>query len=255
MKSIRTAAGPLAMLVAVVAALSNTYAHAQTGVKADSSKKPDSGKFAFTIQGQKVGTCVFKFDAAGASEGNVEVSLGGQDKKYVVKTSSMAGKLTGFSAEENSNNRFIASIVGTVAKVSINGGAAASQTIPMGLQPFGNFCPYLMTYTVAAYDSKKGGDQTFNMGLVEGLPNGQIATLKMKVAAKGAREIKVDTKTATVKTYSLAIDANGATIAISLFADADGHVLGWDVPAQSFTAVRVGYETVIATLEGPAKLN
>jgi hypothetical protein len=255
-KSIRNGALSFAILGAVIAlALPGSLAHAQAGGKSEDAKKKDTGKFAFTIQGMKVGTCSFKLDATGASEATIEASLGGQEKKYVVKTSSKAGKLTGFSSEENADNRFTATIDGASAKVSINGGANSSHDVPVGVQPFGNFCPHLLSYTISAYDAKKGGAQPFNIAMVEGLPNGQIVTMKIKVTAKGSREIKVVSKPVTVKTYSLDIDANGTTIALNLFADADGRVLGWDVPSQSFSAVREGYEPAVATLKGPTQVN
>ena len=258
MNTARTKARSLSVLTALIAAavaIPNSFACAQITGKSDDAKKPDAGKFVFTIQGARVGTCAFKLDARGDSDATIEVTLGGQEKKYVVTTHSKAGKMTAFSAEENSENRFTASIDGTSAKVSINGGANSSQDVPAGLLPFGNFCPHLLSYTLAAYDVKKGGSQPFTVAMVEALPNAQIVTMKIKLAAKGSREVKVEAKPVTIKTYSLAIDANGTTVALNLFAAADGRILGWDVPSQSFTAVREGYESSIASLKTPAQVN
>jgi hypothetical protein len=209
------------------------------------AKKPDSGKFILTIQGQKAGTSTYKFDAEGGSEASNIVSANGQSMEFTVSVKSSGGKITSVGADAGKANHFTAAIDSGKAKVSINDGAADTQAVPAGAAPFGNFTPHLMHYVVSGYDSKKGGAQTVQMLMIEGLPNGQLVSMPAKVTVKDTADRKIGDKTVAVTTYNLAIEAGGMQIDIKLLADSDLHILAWEVPSQSYTAVREGFEALI----------
>ena len=48
-----------------------------------------------------------------------------------------------------------------------------------------------------------------------------------------------------VSEYEMTIDAGGREVVMKLYANADRRLLAWDVPSQSFTAVREGYGDVL----------
>lgn len=47
-----------------------------------------------------------------------------------------------------------------------------------------------------------------------------------------------------VSTYTLAMNAGGREIEMNLSATSDHRLLAWQVPSQSYSAVRVGYEAL-----------
>jgi hypothetical protein len=212
-------------------------------------KKPDSGKFILTIQGMKAGTDAFKFDAEGGSEATVAIDIAGQSQKFTVSVKAKGGKMTGFGADAGPTNHFTATVEGGKARVRINDGAADAQEVPAGALPFGNFSPHLLNGVLAAYDDKKAGAQPVTLLQIEGLPNGQIVSLKAKLASKGGKEKKVAGKPLQVTAYSLTLDAGGTDIEILLYANADRRLLAWDVPSQQYTAIREGFEDVLKGAE------
>lgn len=234
----------IAAIGALVAALSIGAAGADDTKKPDEPKKPDAGKFILTIQGTKAGTDTFKFDADGGSEATVAVDIMGQSQKFTVSVKAKGGKMTGFGADAGATNHYSATVDGDKARVRINDGAADAQEIPAGALPFGNFSPHLLNSMLASYDAKKGGGQPVTFILIEGLPNGQLVTLKAKLTSKGAKEQKVAGKPLQVTAYALTIDA-GSEVEVKLYANADQRLLAWDVPSQQYTAVREGFEDVL----------
>lgn len=219
--------------------------HGQDAKKPVETKKPDAGKFNMTIQGTKAGTCTFKYDADGGSEATAEVDFGGQSQKFTVKVKAKADKIIGFSADAGKENHFTATVEGGKAKLSVNDGAVDTQTLAAGAVPFGNFSPHLINHLIAAYDAKKAGAQPVSMVLVEGLPGGQLVVIKGKVTSKGAKDQKIDGKTVAVTSYLLVVETPAGEVEIKLYANADKHLLAWDVPSQKYTAVREGFEDVL----------
>lgn len=227
--------------------------------KPDESKKPDAGKFNLILMGKKVGTTTFKFDADGSSESSGEVEFNGQSMKGKVTVKMKGGKLVGFGADAGPTNHFTATIEGDKAKVSKNDAAPETQSFPAGALPFGNFSPHLMNYVLAAYDPKKSeksdkpdatkpakpAAQTVTLALIEGLPGGQIVTIKGKLTEAGTKEVKIDGKPVAVSRFNLVIEANGQDIEVKLYANAGKRLLAWEVPSQSYTVTREGYEEIL----------
>jgi hypothetical protein len=228
--------------------------------KVEEAKKADAGKFNLNIMGRKVGSCAFKFDAEGGSEASVDVELGGQSLKYKVNVKRKAGKLVGFGTDAGASNRFTAVVEGEKANVTVNDAAPISRPFPAGSLPFGNFSPHMMNYLLDAYDSKKPGTpaetpskpaeskpaaQVVTLFLVEGLPDGNLMTMKGRLTASRAKEMKVAGKPLTVSVYDLILLAGGQEIEVKLYANAEKRLLAWDVLSQNYMAVREGYEEVL----------
>ena len=226
----------------------------QDDTKVAETKKPDSGKFAMTIMGIKAGACAFKFDADGGSVADVDLSIGGQEQKFKVTDKAKDGKMTGFASSAGPSNHFTVDIDGDKAKVSVNGGATKTQSIPKGSLPFGNFSPHLANYALAAYDPKKtasekpGGKptpQTVSLVLIEGLPDGDPIAFKAKLLFVRTKDVTIGGKPIAVSTYDLTIEAGGQEIDMKLYANAEKRLLAWDVLSQNYMAVREGYEEVL----------
>lgn len=233
--------------------------------KPDEAKKSDSGKFNLTVMGKKVGTTTFKFDADGGSESSSDVEANGQSTKVKVTVKAKAGKMVGFGADAGPSNHFTATIEGDKVKIAINDAAPATQSLAAGALPFGNFSPHLMNYVLAAYDPKKADKpeaakpdskpdttkpakpvtQTITLALIEGLPGGMIANIQAKLTPTGTKEVKIDGKPQTVSLYDLVIAAGGQDIPVKLYANADKRLLAWEVPSQSYTAIREGFEEIL----------
>ena len=68
---------------------------------------------------------------------------------------------------------------------------------------------------------------------------------RLKKEEEETAEKKVDGKSVSITAYSLVVDASGTQVEIKLHADADRHLLAWDVPSQGYTAVRDGYQDLL----------
>src|SRR5262245_6416054 len=186
----------LRAILAITAMALAVYANA------DDTKKTDSGKFNMTIQGVKSGFATFKFDSSGNCDADVAIDIAGQNQKIKMTVKAKDGKVYNVAASAGAANRFTAALEGSQAKLSINGDAATPQPIPAGALPFGNFSPFLLNYTLAAYDAKKGGSQTFDLLLIEGLPNGKFVSFKGKLTNKGTTGRKLAGRPLQVTSYS-----------------------------------------------------
>jgi hypothetical protein len=219
---------------------------------ADDAKKPDSGKFTLTIQGAKAGSCTFKADSEGGSEADIAIEIAGQKQNFKVSVKAKDGKVISVGASAGPTNHYTAVIEGAKAKVSINDAAPDTQSVPAGAIPFGNFSPHLLNHLLAAFDTKKGGVQAFDLLMVEGLPNAKFMSLKCKLSIKGTIGRKIAGKPMQITGYDLVLQAGATEVEMKLFANSDRHLLAWDVPDQGYTAVRDGYEDIMKAAP-PAK--
>lgn len=214
--------------------------------KAADVSRPDAGKFVLTMQGMKVGTCTFKFDAEGGSVADIDVEApGAQVPKFKVTVKVKGGKPVAMGADAGPTNNFTITREGGKAKLSVNGGEPTSTEVSEKAIPFGNISPHLINYMLAAYDSKKGGAQSFDLVLIEGLVGPDPITFTGKLESKGAKDVKVGDKTLPVTNYVFMVAAGGEQVEMKFAADKDRHLLAWEVPSQNYTAAREGFEAIL----------
>jgi putative CocE/NonD family hydrolase len=216
------------------------------GTPAGATVAADSGRFVLTIQGTKLGTDTFTIQTDGSSVADVAVTIGGVSQTIHETITIRDGSVKAVSADAGHGNRYDAVVSG--GKVTIARGKlpAVYQDVPAHYAPFGNYSPHLMAYVLAAYDAKRGGPQTLDMVLIEGLGPKGFVSFKGSLQSDGARTATVQGKALTVTGYRLTLAGPAGDIQMDLTADTQGRLLAWRVPGQSYLAVREGYEELVS---------
>lgn len=200
--------------------------------------KPDAGKFILKVRGMEIGSDTFKTDAQGGSEADEKLSLGGREVAAHISIKATKGRTKRIEADAGGGNRFVVSIEGSAATLAVGDQAAVPVALPANVLPTGNYAPHLMDTLIAEYDAKKGGTQWFKLVETEQVgPNG-LAVVNGKLTSDGTKNAAIHGKPAAFNRYKLVL----AGIETELTADASGHLLLWNVPAQSYFAVRDGYD-------------
>ncbi len=211
---------------------------------ADVPVKPDAGKFVLTLQEKEIGTSTFAITGDGVCDTHSSVTLGKvTDLHTVLKFS--GGKLIGVMSDAETNGRFNMTISGGVGKIEVNGKPFKEQKLPAAVYPLGNFSPQTFSYLLAAYDKSKGGAQQFEMIGVDGVGPQGLAVIKVTLKAQSTGQGIVGDAKTTVFRYSLVVPGALGNLDTVITADADKHILSWDVPGQKYHANRVGYKEIV----------
>ncbi len=152
--------------------------------------------------------------------------------------------MTQIVTDAGAKGKFTLDVTGAKGKLTTSGAKSETKdvTLPAHSLPYSDFAPYLLTPMIAAYDTSKGGPQTFDLVDVDAVsPKGPI-TLKVTLIANGAQPRQVAGKTIPVSRYTMTVPGPLGNIEIELTADSDGHLLMWNVPGQKYVAVRDGYQ-------------
>ena len=206
--------------------------------------KPDSGKFLITIQENDIGTTTFTSDADGGFTYDEALSIGGTKVADHTVIRAKKGLPTEADVEVVPGGKLHLALAGAKSLLTIG-----KTTKPLKLEApaylFDNFAPQILTPLLAAYDLKKGGDQKFQMVVVNaGVP------LNATLAGRGEKTRVVSGSPLLVRQYALILPGGVGNIEIEIQADKDNRVLMWNVPAQKYFAVREGYAD-LAKLETP----
>jgi putative CocE/NonD family hydrolase len=206
----------------------------------------DSGRFVLTIQGTRLGTDTFTIQADGSSAADVAIEVAGVRQTIHESITMRDGAVTAVSADAGGGNRYDAVLSG--GKVTIARGKlpALKQDVPAHYAAFGNYSPHLLAYLLAGYDAKRGGPQALDMVFVEGLGPKGFVSFKGVLQSEGARSVTLHGAPTQVVGYQLTIAGPAGDIQIDLTADPQGRLLAWSVPGQAYTAVREGFEEILA---------
>jgi hypothetical protein len=213
--------------------------------RADTSFKPDSGRFTATVQETKLGTTTFKSDADGSSTSDTEVSMGGRSSTLHLAIKASKGRITEVTADAGPQGKYTLTIAGTKGSIAISGPGITPVTkqvaLPPRFLPISNSAAYLLTHLVKAYNARKGGPQSFQAVLVDGIGPQGLIQIKVTLASKGAKPFTIGQKTVPVSRYALTLAGSTGRIDAVLMTDSDGRVLMMDVPGQKYVILRDGY--------------
>ena len=206
--------------------------------------KPDSGKFLITIQENDIGTTTFTGDADGGSTYDEKLEIAGTKISGHTVIKAKKGTPTEADAEYAPGGKLHLTLAGEKSLLT-----RGKTTKPLKLEPhaylFDNFAPQLLTPLLAAYDAKKGGDQKFQIVVVNaGVP------INITLAKTGEKIRVVSGSPLPVTFYFMTLPGGLGKLDIEIQADKDNRALMWNVPAQKYLAVREGYSD-LAKLEMP----
>ncbi|MDQ2733287.1 MAG: CocE/NonD family hydrolase, partial [Armatimonadota bacterium] len=206
--------------------------------------QPDGGKFTITIHELEIGTDTFKIDYEGV-DSQVAINLTGQKLESHNTIKYQAGRVTSIFTEAVGHGKFQWTRSSETGKMTVDGKPFKDQRLPQPIYPFGNFSPHLYAYLIAAYNLQKGGPQKMEVVDIDGVGPAGLATLKVTLAALGAKSRQIGGKTVPISRYSLVLPGAIGNVDTEVDTDLNGHVLLWSVPAQKLYAVRAGYEDLL----------
>src|SRR5947209_5715381 len=124
--------------------------------------KPDGGKFSLLVQGKRVGEDSFRLLPDGC-DSDVTLGLGpGRELHFHQTLKFKKGQWTQLTTDAGPQGTLTVTLAGDKSSVKVGDKAAITQKLPTAAQPYGDHSPHLMAFLVAAYDSKKGGEQKFD---------------------------------------------------------------------------------------------
>ena len=204
--------------------------------------KPDSGRFTLLLQNKPVGSDQFRLLSDGC-DSDVAAALGnGKTFEFHQTLTYKKGRWTQLATNAGALGTMSLTIAGDKSILKTGDKPAAAQKLPATVFPYGDRSPHLLAFLVAAYDSKKAGEQKFDLIYSEGLGPGGVVLLTAKVTEPQTSERQLSGKTASIVRYSITLATKAGPVAMEVLTDKDRHVLYWSVPTQHYTAVRNGFE-------------
>jgi len=206
--------------------------------------KPDGSKFTLVLKGKSVGTDTFRLLPEGCDSDVHFAMTAGQDVQFHQTLKFKKGQFSQVATNAGALGSITISLAGDKSQVKIGDKPAATQKLPAVAYPYGDHSPHLWAYVVSAYDSKKGGEQKFNLLFTEGAGPAGVLVLTASLKAAETSDKQVAGKTIPVTRYTVTLNGPAGPIAMEIGADKDKHILFWNVPAQNYSAVRDGYPSL-----------
>lgn len=205
----------------------------------------DEGVFFIYKNEEPIVRTEFKLAEDGAYTSTSTLSLGGQ----TVKTDSTidvdaSGRWTTMKVTAPAIT-IICQREGLEAKIKINDKAPQTQELKPGSVLFDNNSPAVVRQSLRLYDADRGGKQALNIWIV---PAGEV---EGSIERIDDAERSVAGQDLTFSRYTLEIKG----LAIAVWAHPDGRIVMADVPAQSATYVREGYESLRAAEESDPRIS
>jgi putative CocE/NonD family hydrolase len=191
----------------------------------------DEGVFLIYQKEARVATITFKWQADGAYEGKIVISLARQTVHHAVKiTPDKDGRWVKI-ALETPRGPMTFERTGGVAKMTFKD-KEETTNLKADCGLFESFSPALMTQLVRRYDQAKGGKQTIPVFVLGG------GMVDVSVESKDPAEHSIGGKDVKFKRFLCTL---GGT-EITAWVDPAGKLVLADVPAQHAAYVREGYE-------------
>jgi hypothetical protein len=204
--------------------------------------KPDSGKFTLLLQGKTVGDDTFRLLPDGC-DSDVHLSVGGQDLQFHQTLKFKKGQWSQVVTDAGPQGTMALTLAGDKSILKLGDKQAAVHKLGASVLPYGDRSPHLLAYLLSAYDSKKGGDQKFDLVFSEGLnPKGGLLVLTALLKEPVTSNKQIGGKSYAIARYPLTLNGTAGPIAMEVVTDKDKHVLFWAVPAQKYSAVRDGFQ-------------
>jgi hypothetical protein len=226
-------AGLLIAAAAIVTAGSSALADAP---------KPDSGKFSLRLQGKELGVDTYRLLPDGC-DADVSLDMGGQARQFHQTLKFKKGVWTELSIDAGAAGTMKIALSGAKGSLKLGDKPATAQKLPATAYPYGDRCPHLLAFLVSAYDTKRGGEQKFDLIYTESPgPDKNVLILPavLKDPVTAARQ--VGGRSVQVTRYPLTINGKAGPIAMDILTDKEKHILLWNVPVQRYSGVREGFE-------------
>ncbi|MDE2127608.1 MAG: CocE/NonD family hydrolase [Armatimonadetes bacterium] len=212
-----------------------------------SAPAADSGKIVLSVRDTRIATDDFIIRADGSSQWTEVISLGSNPVTLHSQLAWQKGRLVSVTSTAAARGSFTLTLQPRQNLV-VNGKPVAAKPIPAQVLPYADMAPHLFSYAVAALKTPGPVNRQIRLLASESVGPAGPVTLFATMKDEGAITGTVNGKPLATHRYSVVLAGPIGNIDTTVTTDVAGHVLMWQVPGQSLTAIRIGYEE----LEKPA---
>ena len=196
----------------------------------------DKGKFVFTLQDNDAGSETFISGADGGTTYDAAIAVGATKLTGHTVIRMENGRPVQIDADYKPGGKLSLTLAGDKTTMTLDGKTRKAPKISAKVFLFDNFAPHILSPLLAAYDTKKGGIQNFDLLVVN-----SASPIAATLTRGETRSKKVGGAALDVTAYSIVVQGGVGSVELTVQADKDFRVLSLNIPGQKYLAVREGY--------------
>jgi hypothetical protein len=204
--------------------------------------KPDGGKFNLTVQDKSIGTDTFRLLPDGC-DSDVTIANGkGGTVTFHQGVRYTKGRLSSLTTSAGAYGTIVVTFAADKSTLKVGDKPATVQKLPSMPFAYGDKSPHLFAFLVSAYDTKKGGEQKFELVYSEAAGPKGVVVFQAVMKAPVTATKQVGGKPLAIMQFPLVVNGAAGPISMDITTDKERHILLWHVPAQKYFAVREGFK-------------